>query len=211
MLFTERLALAPPETALKSMKQNTNTEAAETDQTTDSPAVVQQRLVLPPVLDACCGSRMFWFDKGDDRALFIDEREETHDLDKRKGRAKTIIAPDIVADFRDLPFPAECFSLVVFDPPHLLEISEKSRLAKKYGRLMSDWRDEIKEGFSECFRVLKPNGTLIFKWSEAHIPIPEVLALTPSKPLFGNQAIGISNKVPKGSTHWIVFLKQSAK
>ena len=47
MLFTERLALAPPETALKSMKQNTNTEAAETDQTTDSPAVVQQRLVHP--------------------------------------------------------------------------------------------------------------------------------------------------------------------
>ena len=30
------------------MKQNTNTEAAETDQTTDSPAVVHQRLVLPP-------------------------------------------------------------------------------------------------------------------------------------------------------------------
>lgn len=29
---------------------------------------------LPPVLDACCGSRMFWFDKQDERALFIDKR-----------------------------------------------------------------------------------------------------------------------------------------
>jgi len=43
------------------MKQNTNTEAAETDQTTDSPAVVQQRLVLPPVLGACCSTKAFWF------------------------------------------------------------------------------------------------------------------------------------------------------
>gem|GEM_PF-3440291 len=41
----ERLALAPPETAQKIMNQNTNPEAAETDQTTDSQAVVQQRLV----------------------------------------------------------------------------------------------------------------------------------------------------------------------
>ena len=33
-------------------------------------------LGFPPVLDACCGSRMFWFDKQDDRALFVDKRRD---------------------------------------------------------------------------------------------------------------------------------------
>jgi len=40
------------------MKQNTNTEAAETDQTTDSPAVVQQRFVG-------------WTDKNGERQKYI--------------------------------------------------------------------------------------------------------------------------------------------
>jgi hypothetical protein len=37
--------MAPPETARKIMKPEPNTEAAETAQTTDSPAVVHERLV----------------------------------------------------------------------------------------------------------------------------------------------------------------------
>lgn len=32
------------------------------------------------VLDACCGSRMFWFDRADSRAVFVDKRRETHSL-----------------------------------------------------------------------------------------------------------------------------------
>jgi hypothetical protein len=39
--------MAPPETARKIMKPEPNTEAAETVQTTDSPAVVHERLVVP--------------------------------------------------------------------------------------------------------------------------------------------------------------------
>ena len=31
---------------------------------------------LPPVLDACCGGRMMWFDREDTRALFVDRRCE---------------------------------------------------------------------------------------------------------------------------------------
>ncbi|EII1515251.1 SAM-dependent methyltransferase, partial [Escherichia coli] len=30
------------------------------------------------ILDMCCGSRMFWFDKKDDRAIFSDIRKEEH-------------------------------------------------------------------------------------------------------------------------------------
>lgn len=46
----------------------------------------------PPVLDACCGSRMFWFDKADRRALFIDKRRET--LIDETGKRPTEIVVD---------------------------------------------------------------------------------------------------------------------
>ncbi|EJL0135021.1 TPA: SAM-dependent methyltransferase, partial [Escherichia coli] len=32
------------------------------------------------ILDMSCGSRMFWFDKNDDRAIFSDIRKEEHTL-----------------------------------------------------------------------------------------------------------------------------------
>lgn len=45
------------------------------------------------ILDACCGSRMFWFDKHNPNTLFIDKRSETitaKDRDKiRNHRSKT--------------------------------------------------------------------------------------------------------------------------
>lgn len=61
----------------------------------------------------------------------------------------------------------------------------------------------LKKGFSECFRVLKPGHTLIFKWNETDIPVEEILKLTPYKPLFGNRC-GKTSK-----THWICFIKTS--
>jgi hypothetical protein len=41
-------------------------------------------------------------------------------------------------------------------------------------------------GFAECFRVLKKDGVLIFKWNEHDVPLKGVLELTPHKPLFGH-------------------------
>lgn len=113
------------------------------------------------ILDACCGSRMFWFDKENGDTLFMDERElETELCDGRK----LIVKPDIVADFKNMPFEDESFYLVVFDPPHLLKAGQNSWLAKKYGKLDEDtWQSDIAEGFKECMRVLKTNSTLIFK------------------------------------------------
>ncbi|MNS93863.1 hypothetical protein D3C72_1280610 [compost metagenome] len=60
-------------------------------------------------------------------------------------------------------------------------------------------------GFAECFRVLKPNGTLNFKWNEAHIKVKEVLACTPHKPLYGQ----VSGRT--GMTHWLTFIKPAPK
>lgn len=156
---------------------------------------------LPPVLDVCCGSKMFWFDRRDPRALFVDKRRENCVADTREGRREIVVDPDVLADFKALPFPDNSFTLVVFDPPHTFA-GKKGWMAKKYGSLSGiDWREEISRGFAECFRVLRPGGTLIFKWNEHRVPVSTILALTPVKPLFG-QKCGTTAR-----THWIVFLK----
>lgn len=156
-----------------------------------------------PVLDACCGPRMMWFDKSDRRALFIDKRREELVADTREGRRTIVIDPHYIADFTRLPFADASFSLVVFDPPHTFS-GPNGWTAKKYGRLPKNWREEIGDGFRECFRVLRPLGTLIFKWNEHRVPVSTVLSLTPEKPLFG-QRCGATAK-----THWIVFMKTAA-
>ncbi len=45
------------------------------------------------ILDMCCGSRMFWFDKEDPRAVFSDIRAEEHTL--CDGR-HLVISPDVI-------------------------------------------------------------------------------------------------------------------
>ena len=59
-------------------------------------------------------------------------------------------------------------------------------MAKKYGRPPDNWQEMIKSGFDECMRVLKPYGTLVFKWNESEIKAAEVLSVIPFKPLFGH-------------------------
>ncbi len=148
------------------------------------------------ILDACCGSRMMWFDKENPHAVYMDCRELEETL--CDGR-RLVIRPDVVGDFRAMPFEDGAFRLVVFDPPHLLRAGEKSWLHKKYGKLdPKAWRDDLRRGFAECFRVLGAHGVLVFKWNEDQVKIGEVLALAPEAPLFGQRA---------GKTHWLVFMK----
>lgn len=156
------------------------------------------------VLDACCGSRMFWFNREDPRAVFLDNRKEEHRLkdSSSKGGSRTLIVdPDLIGDFRHLPFEDGRFAMVVFDPPHLIGNGASGWLAKKYGKLEKEWRDDIRAGFRECFRVLRLEGTLIFKWNEEDIPIAQILALTDERPLFGNRC------GKRAKSHWVVFMK----
>lgn len=147
------------------------------------------------ILDAACGSKMFWFDKNNDNTIYIDNR--TFDGVLSDGRTLNI-NPDMIADFRNLPFEDNTFYMVVFDPPHLVQLGSKSWMAKKYGVLGQGWKSDLKQGFNECMRVLKPNGTLIFKWNETQIKLSQILDLLSFKPLFGNQ---------RSKTHWLVFMK----
>ena len=99
----------------------------------------------------------------------MDIREEIAEL--CDGRTLEV-TPDIVADFRDMPFLDESFYLVVFDPPHLIRAGDSSWLAQKYGVLDENlWSFDIRQGFDECMRVLKTNGTLIFKWNEEQVSL----------------------------------------
>lgn len=132
---------------------------------------------MPKILDACCGSRMFWFDKNNPEVTFMDKRSEEYSLggyETKHGikQRKLVVSPDIIADFREMPFGDNQFYMVVFDPPHLIYAGKDSWLAKKYGTLNRDtWQDDLRKGFSECMRVLKPNGTLIFKWNTEQISV----------------------------------------
>lgn len=138
---------------------------------------------------------MFWFDKQNKDVTFMDNRKLSTTLcDGRKLEVK----PDILGDFRKMPFNDETFFMVVFDPPHLLRAGDDSWLAKKYGKLGSNWKIDLKQGFDECMRVLKPNGTLIFKWNEEQIKLSEILKIIDYDPLFGNK---------RSKTHWLVFMK----
>lgn len=150
------------------------------------------------ILDACCGSRMFWFDKHNPNVTYVDIRNEQHEL--CDGR-KLEITPDVQADFRQLPFPDESFYMVVFDPPHLKHLGKSSWMAKKYGVLSETWEEDIRKGFQECMRVLKHHGTLIFKWNEDQIKIVELIHVIGATPLFGHTTRRNS------STVWMCFMK----
>lgn len=157
------------------------------------------------ILDVTCGSRSIWFDKNNPLAIYCDKRVENDTRIWKSGDGlseRTItVNPDVVCDFTNLPFEDNLFSLVVFDPPHLLKISETAWLVKKYGRLGEQWPQMLHDGFKECMRVLKNDGVLIFKWSEYDIPAEKVWKAIGQKPLFGHH----SGKQSK--TFWACFMK----
>jgi SAM-dependent methyltransferase len=147
------------------------------------------------ILDACCGSRMFWYDRDNKYTVYQDNRElDTTLCDGRKLE----ITPGLFGDFRKMIYADNYFDLVVFDPPHLVRAGKTSWLAQKYGVLDGNWKADIKAGFAECFRVLRPFGTLVFKWNTEQIPFSEVIKLAPEQPLFGDKRV---------NTRWVVFCK----
>jgi len=153
---------------------------------------------MKPILDVACGSRMFWFDRQNPNAVFGDIRKESHVL--CDGRALEI-SPDLVMDFKNIPFADGTFKLVVFDPPHLKAAGKNGWQAKKYGVLGFDWKNDLKRGVDECFRVLDNHGVLIFKWNEHSLKVFEILNAIQRTPLFGHRT------TQNGKTVWLTFMK----
>lgn len=164
---------------------------------------------MKPILDMTAGSRMFWRDKHNPLTIFLDKRRETftityHNAGREPFDKEIEIEPDIQWDWtkKDLPLPKNQFNLVVFDPPHLLHAGKTSWLARKYGVLDEDWQSQLKQGMDEDVRVLKPYGTLIFKWNDDQIKLADVLHEITYRPLFGDK---------RSKTHWLVFMKGAEK
>lgn len=157
------------------------------------------------ILDVTCGSKTIWFNKNHPAVIYCDKRREHFELAFGKNGTSIHhieVNPDVQCNFTDLPFPDNTFSLVVFDPPHLTKAKDTAWLVKKYGKLDDDWPKMLRDGFSECMRVLKPDGVLIFKWSEYDIPAEHVWKAIGQKPLFGHH----SGK--KSTTFWGCFMKE---
>lgn len=148
-----------------------------------------------PILDACCGSRMFWFDKDNQLVDFQDIRDE---VCKLSDGQLCIVKPNIIGDFTKMDMPDRSYKLVVWDPPHLVWAGETSNLYKMFGK-MDDWKNDLRKGFQECMRVLDDYGILIFKWSDVQLKVKTVIKEIGQTPLFGH----------KTSRHciWMVYMK----
>lgn len=67
---------------------------------------------------------------------------------------------------------------------------------------LDDLKAFINDSIHEGMRVLKTNGTLIFKWNEQQIKVSDVLkAITDYKPIFGHRT------TIKNQTIWMAFMK----
>ena len=82
-------------------------------------------------------------------------------------------------------------------------LEANSYTAHKYGKLFSSWETDLKQGFDECMRVLKPEGVLIFKWNETQIAASRIIKIFGVNPLFGHKS-GKNSK-----TQWMCFLKSA--
>lgn len=145
------------------------------------------------ILDVCCGSRMFWYDKKEPHTTYMDIRKAVYTTMYRGNERKIEVNPDVQADWKHIPFADETFDLVVFDPPHLVRAGKTSWLAKKYGTIdLVEWPNEFHKAFNEIMRVM------IFKWNEEQIPIKEVLRAFGQQPILGDM---------RSKTKWSVFIK----
>lgn len=154
------------------------------------------------ILDACCGGKHLWFDKNNPAVTFMDIRQEAPGVIKQQPNWS--VSPDIVGSYSNMPFPDKTFRLVVWDIPHKLK-KDTGLICKKYGFLGENYKEDLKKGFSEIMRVLHDYGVLEFKYADLDIPVTEMLALFPQKPLFGTVTKkGVNN------TFWFCFMKMPA-
>ena len=70
-------------------------------------------------------------------------------------------------DFRNLPFPEGSFEAVVLDPPYKLNGTSHEAGDARYGvHVKASWQDRhrlVRDGITDCARVLKPGGYLLLK------------------------------------------------
>ena len=157
------------------------------------------------ILDACCGGKQFWYNKNHPNTIYIDIRKgnfPTPDWPTFK------VDPNIVMDFRKMDFPDKSFKLVIFDPPHM-KLGPNSHMADRYGVFYAwEIRQLVFEGFREFERVLKKDGTVMFKWNDHDVNLGKILELAPAnfQPLFA-QKVAIRTR-HSSVTSWVCLIKK---
>lgn len=159
--------------------------------------------MIPQVLDACCGGRHWWWDKQHPLALYMDNRVAPAGSNPHRPNFKC--EPDVVGDFRQMPFPDGSFRLVVFDPPHIVRPNPSGRVVMEYGALQPDTeQNDLARGFAECWRVLAHGGTLVFKWAGT---LDRVQPHFPIEPVVGTRTLRRGTGL---GTRWFIFYKALA-
>lgn len=152
------------------------------------------------ILDACCGGRQWWWDKAHPLAVYMDIRQEPPGCMPRRPNFE--VRPDLLGDFRAMPFEDEAFRMVVFDPPHNARHTASGSIATNYGVLSPDTeQDDLRRGFEECWRVLAPGGTLVFKWAGE---LKRVRPHFPAEPIVGTHTLRRGSGL---GTRWFIFYK----
>jgi len=138
------------------------------------------------ILDACCGGRQIWFQKEQENTIFLDIREVEKGIIKLQPNF--CIKPNIIGDYRDLPFPDKSFKLVVWDIPHIMGKKINGIIQTKYGYLDKDnYEEDLKKGFDEIWRILDDYGVLEFKYADI--------------------IFGTITKKGVNNTFWVCFMK----
>jgi len=160
------------------------------------------------ILDATCGTKAMWFNKNHPLVTYLDKRSGNFIYQNRNQKTTIKINPNVVGDFTKLEFDNNCFDMVLFDPPHIVQNKpDSSKCMAYYSYLPSDkWQSILQKGINELFRVLKPQGVFIFKWAERAKPIKDIVKLFPYPPIFGNRTWK-ANPSKSNEVYWLVFLK----
>jgi len=173
------------------------------------------------ILDATAGFRLMWFDKNQENTIYLDKRndeqilKDAEEFGKNRGRKlfKNLMRknPTIEGNFCKTTFPDESFRLIIWDPPHLIgSNSRRFQQGLTFGVLQAEtWQSELRCGFAELWRILKPYGVLIFKWHDSSLDYKRVLKLFTIRPLFGQITTNRYQKSAKKTRHtfWFTFVK----
>src|SRR5437763_1300083 len=83
--------------------------------------------------------------------------------------------------------PDKAFKHIVFDPPHLLRGGVTGWQRKKYGILNEQtWREDLKTGFAECWRLGCLRDPRIQMERREHPNQKDPRSLSDSAPIYGH-------------------------